>query len=100
MNPISNNSPTQEEIDQTYDLIIDKLENPLIDLKANEQVRIGYEAALKILDGEMKEPEIMQIKGVQASAIASLTFDYLRDDFSQEKLLGVPIKQGVKPTIN
>lgn len=92
--------PTEEEIDQTFELIQDRLEDPRMKLKQNQQVKLGYEKALDVLDGTLEEADINEIKGVQASAIASLTFDYLRGDFSQEHLLAVPLKSEIKMSIN
>lgn len=93
--------PTQEEIDQTYDLIVEKLENPLMDRKENEQVKSGYEFVLDILDGNRLESEISQLNSIQARAIASLTYDYLKGQISQKNFLGVPLKgPKVKATIN
>ena len=93
--------PTEQEKDETFDLIQDRLEEPLMKDKVNVQVRTGYEAALKILDGEMQEHEIVNIKGVQASAIAMITFDYLKGTCTQQVLVNVPLKQPlIKATLN
>lgn len=93
--------PTEQEINETFDLIQDRLEESLMSEKQNSQVRIGYENALNILDGTMKEHEIVNIKGVQASAIAMITFDYLKGECTQKILLGIPLKKAlIKPTIN
>lgn len=93
--------PTEEEIDQTFDLIQDRLEDPRIRLAANIQVKRGYEAALDILEGIKDESDINEIQGVQASAIASLACDYLLGDCTQKVLLGVPLRgTPIKPTIN
>lgn len=93
--------PTEEEIDQTFELIQDRLEEPAMSLAKNQQVKLGYENALNILDGTMSEAEIVNIKSVQASAIAVLAADYLKGECSQKVLLGVPLKGlVVKATIN
>lgn len=93
--------PTEEEIDQTFDLIQDRLEEPAMKLAKNQQVKLGYENALNILDGTITESEIVNIKGIQASAIAVLAADYLKGECSQKVLLGVPLKGSpIKPTIN
>lgn len=93
--------PTEQEINETFDLIQDRLEEGLMSEKQNSQVRIGYENALNILDDTMQEHEIVNVKGVQASAIAMITFDYLKGECTQQILLGVPLKQSlIKPTLN
>lgn len=93
--------PTEQEINETFDLIQDRLEESLMSEKQNSQVRIGYENALNILDGTMNEHEIVNIKGVQASAIAMITFDYLKGDCTQQVLVNVPLKQPlIKATLN
>ena len=93
--------PAEQEIDETFDLIQDRLEEPAMKLAKNQQVKLGYEKALEVLDGTIKmQEQIADIKGVQASAIASLTLDYLKGECSQKALLGVPLKDGVKPMIN
>ncbi|MBA4852064.1 hypothetical protein [Emticicia sp. BO119] len=93
--------PAQEEIDETYDLIVEKLDHPLIDRKENESVKFGFEFVLDILDGKKKESDISELKTIQARAIASLTFDYLKGLISQKNFIGVPLKGGgIKPTIN
>ncbi|HEY1054247.1 MAG TPA: hypothetical protein VGE24_03905 [Emticicia sp.] len=93
--------PTQDEIDQTYDLIIERLEESLINEKQNEPVKSGYEFVLEILDGNKQESDIAELKTLQARAIASLTFDYLKGQISQKNFLGVPLKgPKIKATIN
>lgn len=93
--------PTEEEIDQTFELIQDRLEDPRMSLVTNIQVKRGYEAALDILEFSKVESDIKEIQGVQASAIASLAVDYLKGECSQKVLLGVPLKGSpIKPTIN
>jgi len=93
--------PTEEEIDRTFDLIQDRLEEVGMKLAVNIQVKRGYEAALDILEGIKNESDINEIQGVQASAIASLACDYLLGDCSQKVLLGVPLRGvPIKPTIN
>ncbi len=99
--PTTYTPPTEEEIDQTFDLIQDRLEDPRMNNPLNVQVKRGYEAALNILDGVIKEDEIVNINGVQASAIAVLASDYLKGECTQKVLLGVPLKGvPIKPTIN
>lgn len=93
--------PTEEEIDQTFDLIQDRLEEPQMSLAVNIQVKRGYEAALDILEFSKVESDINEIQGVQASAIASLAVDYLKGECSQKILLGVPLRGSpIKQTIN
>ena len=101
LEPSTSTPPTEEEIDQTFDLIQDRLEEVGMNLALNIQVKRGYEAALDILEGVKDASDINEIQGVQASAIASLAVDYLLGDCSQKILLGVPLKGStVKPTIN
>jgi len=92
--------PTEEEIDKTFDLIQDRLEEELMKLSINQQPRLGYEVSLDILEGKRTAVDITNVKGVQASAIAMLSVDYLNGDCSREVLLGVPLKSGVKMSIN
>lgn len=93
--------PTEEEIDQTFDLIQDRLEEPQMSLAVNIQVKRGYEAALDILEFSKVESDINEIQGVQASAIAMLAADYLKGECSQKALLGVPLRGSpIKQTIN
>ena len=92
--------PTEEEIDETFDLIQDRLEEELMKLSINQQPRLGYEVSLDILEGKKTIVDIANVKGVQASAIAMLAVDYLNGECSREVLLGVPLKIGVKMSIN
>lgn len=93
--------PSEEQIDETFELIQDRLEDPRMSSPINIQVKRGYEAALDILEFTKNESDINLIQGVQASAIASLAVDYLKGDCSQKVLLGVPLKSvSIKPTIN
>lgn len=93
--------PTEQEFDETFDLIQDRLDLPLMKENQNNQIRIGYEKALEVFEGAITmQEQIADIKGVQASAIASLALDYLKGECTQKILLGVPLKYVVKPTIN
>ena len=91
---------TEGEIDETFDLIQDRLEEELMKLPINQQPRLGYEVSLDILEGKKTFADIANVKGVQASAIAMLAVDYLNGECTREVLLGVPLKSGVKMSIN
>lgn len=93
--------PTEDEIDETFDLIQDRLEEPLMNNPLNVQVKRGYETALDILEFSKDDSDINEVEGVQASAIASLAVDYLLGDCTQKVLLGVPLRGiAIKKTIN
>lgn len=95
------NPPTEEEIDETFDMIQDIFEDHRIGKPENAQVKLGYETALDILDGTKSMPDISKVHGVQASAIAVLAVDYLKGEISRDVLLSVPLKGSpLKPTIN
>ena len=85
--------PTEQEIDQTFEIIQDILEDPRINLKSNAEVKSGYEAALEVLDGNMQMEDIAQMPtGIQARAIAVLALDYMNGICTQEDLVCVPLR--------
>lgn len=84
--------PTEAEIDETFDYIQDRLEDPRMSLIANKGVKDGYEAALEVLEGNMEMKDIADMRtSVQARAIAVLALDYLKGECTQEVLICIPL---------
>ena len=93
--------PSEKEIDETFEIIQDILEDLRMKNPANAQVKLGYEVSLDILDGSKTMEDIVQVKGVQASAIAMLAVDYQKGECSQKILVNVPLKGSpIKPSIS
>jgi len=88
--------PSEDQIEETIQLINDILERPEIDLLKNLAVKEGYKEAVDILvedNRDIKDTNIESLKTVQGRAIAALAVDYLIGDCSQKVLVGVPLKK-------
>ena len=86
---------TEEEVQSTIAQLNERRQQPQLKLACNEQVKVGYREALRVLCD--KDESLQHIaehcESVQARCIAWLAVDYLQGECSQKVLCGVPIKQ-------
>ena len=87
--------PSEDEIEETLQLINDILERPEIDKPANAAVKEGYDAAAEILAEDWRSYDLVpkRLKTVQGRAIAVLAVDFLNGECTQKVLIGVPVKK-------
>ena len=88
--------PTEDEIEETLQIINDILERPEIDLLKNAAVKEGYDLAAEILAEDIRDytkADFDRVKSVQGRAIAGLAIDYLLGECEQKVLVGVPVKK-------
>lgn len=86
--------PTEFQIQNTIDMIDDKLDDPKAELSSNLAVKEGYTEALDILVNDRQTYDgIDSLTTVQGRAIAVLAVDYLLGDCEQKVLVGVPFKE-------
>ncbi|HEV7379361.1 MAG TPA: hypothetical protein VGN64_06180 [Dyadobacter sp.] len=88
--------PSEEQIEETLQVINDILERPEINLLKNAAVKEGYDLAAEILAEDIREYEkgdFARVKSVQGRAIACLAIDYLIGECEQKVLVGVPVKK-------
>ena len=87
--------PTEDQIEETIQLINDRLDLPEIDLPKNAAVKEGYEEAVDILvldKRKLEDTNIRALKTIQGRFIAGMALDYLLGDCKQDVLVNVPIK--------
>lgn len=88
--------PTEDEIEETLQLINDILEKPEIDRLANAAVKEGYDLAAEILAEDIRDyalADFAKVKTVQGRAIGMLAIDYLLGETTRDILVGVPLKK-------
>lgn len=89
-------APSEDEIEETLQIINDILEKPEIERLANAAVKEGYDLAAEILAKDIRDyakADFARVKSVQGRAIAALAIDYLLGDCKQDVLVGVPLKK-------
>jgi len=88
-------TPTPDEIEETIDLIYNKLALPQINVAKNDAIREGYYEAIEILtDRKSSYDQISkELKTVQGKAIAVLAVDYLNGECERKALVGVPVER-------
>lgn len=87
--------PSEEQIEETLQIINDVLERPEIDLLKNAAVKEGYDLAAEILAEDIRDytkADFARIRTTQGRAIAGLAIDYLIGECEQKVLVGVPVK--------
>lgn len=82
--------PTEEQIQETIQIIREKLSSA--DATAKASVVEGYSEAVAILaEGRETYDGIERLDSIQGRAIAMLAVDYLNGEETQKMLCGVPI---------
>ena len=88
--------PTEDEIEETLQLINDILEKPEIDRLANAAVKEGYDLAAEILAEDIRDyakADFARVRSVQGRGIGALAIDYLLGECKRDVLVGVPLKK-------
>lgn len=88
------NKPTKQEIEETIELIKDRLLEPGMLEPQNEAVKFGYKKAIEYLEERDENYNgISWIKDQQAKSISVQAIEYLKGEVFQKDLLGVPLKE-------
>lgn len=86
---------TEEEVQSIIAQLNERRQHPQLKLASNEQVKVGYREALRVLCD--KDENLQHIaehcESVQARCIAWLAVDYLQGQCEASVLLDIPLKQ-------
>ncbi|WP_131961642.1 hypothetical protein [Dyadobacter psychrotolerans] len=82
--------PTPQHVEETINLIYQKLERPEMNHPANAAIREGYEEAADILFENYRTYAGVSSTTIQGRSIAVMAVDYLNGNVSQKVLVGVP----------
>ena len=85
---------TEEEVQSIIAQLNERRQQPQLKLACNEQVKVGYREALRVLCD--KDESLQHIaehcESVQARCIAWLAVDYLHGQCEANVLLNIPLK--------
>lgn len=86
---------TEEEVQSTIAQLNERRQQPQLKLASNEQVKVGYREALRVLcdKDENLQHIVEHCEIVQARCIAWLAVDYLQGQCEANVLLDIPLKQ-------
>jgi len=86
---------TEEEVLSTIAQLNERRQQPQLKLASNEQVKVGYREALRVLcdKDENLQHIVEHCESVQARCIAWLAVDYLQGQCEANVLLDIPLKQ-------